>query len=100
MKITVTRQADDLHRETWTFELIVPYGMGSGLCLCLDRYEKEYRPTRRHKFQATDWYNRLELRRSAGMDIKAADVPWPDDVLGEARQAVVSLALVMEISRE
>jgi hypothetical protein len=76
-RITVTRESDDhLSQEEWTFTLI-------DFDLTLDLYAKSNRPTTRHKFRDNGYtYSRLNSRDAR---LAEASVPWPVDVVNEAR---------------
>lgn len=78
---TVTREsADKLSCESWRFTLL-DYN------LVLDAYAKGTRPTTRHKFQFGSGYSRLNSRDHR---LPEADVPWPADVVEEARAAFIT----------
>jgi len=80
----VRESADKLTQETWHFWLL-------DFDLVLDTYEKATRPTIRHKFRDGFGYSRLHDRDAT---IAEANVPWPVDVVNEARAKL--LALVAE----
>jgi hypothetical protein len=87
-RIRVERAASDgCHREVWEFST---YAAERGV-LVLDAYDRQSRPSRRHKWRPSTplgfAYQRLEPRYTT---IKAEDVPLPDEVVEAAKQAFAS----------
>lgn len=79
----VRHTPDELVRYVWSFCFFE-----DRLFLCLNRYETQTRATRRHKFQRFGpHYDRHNERDSK---LKEATVPLPDDVVADARNAVIS----------
>jgi hypothetical protein len=87
-RIRVERAVSDgCYREVWEFST---YAAERGV-LVLDAYDRQSRPSRRHKWRSSTHhgfaYQRLEPRYST---IKAEEVPLPDDVVEAAKQAFAS----------
>ena len=87
-RILVARAAPGgCHREVWEFST---YAAERGV-LVLDAYDRQSRPSRRHKWRPSTQlgfaYQRLEPRYTT---IKAEDVPLPDEVVEAAKQAFAS----------
>lgn len=85
MRYPVDRTSDDgLQTTIWEFDLIAPMGLRAKIVV--DSYMTGTRPSKRHKFQWTAKYVRGMRNRS---DLKAEQVPLPDDVKAEALQLVM-----------
>jgi hypothetical protein len=83
----VTRRSDDgLSEQFWRFAMWADHG-GKKVVLSLADYQVRSRPSTRHKMKVDHKWSRMD-QRSYHSDIKAADVPLPDDVVAEARAAV------------
>lgn len=79
MRVTVVRQADDLHRETWEFALYAGYS--DTVSLSLSRHSSEIKPTSRHrKWQETSVWSRFVGRNAYAH-------PIPADVVQEAKDS-------------
>ena len=81
-RCNIERTAEDkLHQEVWSFAQFDNR-------LVLDLYAKLERATTRHKFQVVSGYSysRLDRRRNQ-MELSA--VPWPDDVIADAKQRFI-----------
>lgn len=79
----VRPSADQLTQETWHFWLC-------DFDLVLDSYAKATRPSTRHKFRAGFGvsYERLNSRDAR---LSESQVPWPVDVVAEAREKLLAL---------
>ena len=85
MRYPVDRTSDDgLQTTIWEFQLLE--NIGRTPKLVVDAYMTGTRPSKRHKFQWTAKYVRGMRNRS---DLKAEQVPLPDDVKAEALQLVM-----------
>lgn len=78
MRVEIVRQADDLHRETWTIQLSADHI--NPIALNLIEHSAEFLPSRRHrKWERTSyWYRYQSQDKSYGH-------PIPDDVAQEAK---------------
>lgn len=86
MSIEVTRTAEDgLSEQSWRFVIYADYT--SKVTLSLSSYHVLTRASPRHKMRIVSKWVRAD-QRSYFSDIKAADVPLPDDVVAEARAAL------------
>lgn len=84
MRVTVVRQADDLHRETWIIRLSAE-GRIDEIELKLVEHSAEFLPSRRHrKWERTSyWYRYQSQDKSYGH-------PIPADVVQEAKDTFVA----------
>lgn len=84
-------KADALHAERWEFRLYSPFGDGEVILRC-ESYSRLARPTRRHGWRDEkpgvrgSFWSRIDERLSG---IKRGDIPFPEDVVAEAKAAVV-----------
>lgn len=81
LSITVVREAEDhLSRQVWGFALL-------DFDLVLESYEVEIRPSLRHKYRRVgEPFIRLKSRDT----LLESEVPWPEDVVMEAREACLA----------
>ncbi len=91
-RCNIERTADDkLHQEVWSF-----FQLSSDPKIVLDLYAKLEHATTRRKFKPVPGftyarYNKRENR------LDASNVPWPADVVAEAKQRFVdSIEIVKE----
>ena len=78
-RCNIERTSDDkLHQETWAFAQF-------DTKLVLDSYGKWERESLRHKFKAVKGYTYSRLN-SREFKMSINDVPFPLDVIGEAKQ--------------
>ena len=78
--IEVIRQIDELHRQVWRFNF-----MDRECQLRVDHYALQHRPTKRHKYRTTEYYDFYSGSR--GIDrIPSKEIPLPEDVVAEARR--------------
>lgn len=105
MKIEVVRETTPLRRDVWTFYTHM-HGY-SNISIILDCWEPQERASKRHKWvRATheppginrQWRPNMlaYIRRShnganlSGWTCRAKDVPFPDDVVAEAKAALLA----------
>ena len=82
----VRRESGDLVSEEWHFCVV-------GEQVVLDRYTYLERASKRHKYRAVRWYERINARDST---VKLDEVPFPDDVTEEALAEVRSRFYVVK----
>jgi hypothetical protein len=81
MRYPVDRTSDDgLETQIWQFESMIPYSSEPAK-LVVAVYGIGTRKTRRHKW---DWHYRYERGMRQRSNMKAEQVPLPDDVKAEA----------------
>lgn len=92
MKFTVIRPIAGLdpqiHRQQWEFEFVSDYL--TDMALCLNLYQKQSRKSNHHASKwSVSWGNNIDGSYSRLMSrsntIKLEDVPWPEDVIAEAK---------------
>ena len=81
MRVEVIRGNTDLDRERWHFVLYADY---SGDRIYYDTYHKETRPTKRH-----NWRTSLYWERIGGATSHKTPPPVPADVEQEARYLII-----------
>jgi len=89
MRIDVTREAaDGLTRERWIF-WTMSADPGAALTIRLIEWTQQERPTKRHKWcqEGEGWRSRSHNGANSyfNMQLPAAQVPFPEDVIAEAR---------------
>lgn len=80
MRFEIHRQDGDLNRLVWVFTLVCDYGP---VRLILESWERQQRPTKRHKWRIAECWYRLSHRAQRQID---GDPTVPDDVIAEARE--------------
>ena len=87
----VTRVSEDkLSAQEWLFWLSDRHSSTGGeIALRLNSYAELTRATPRHKFTvAKQGFARWSSFLKGGRGIKAADIPFPDDVVAEAKSRI------------
>lgn len=75
--ITVERNPDPLTQWVWRFRYFSDWH-----ALVLNSYATRERPSKRHGFKVTEFYDRLDNRRG----MAESEIVLPADVLAEAKQ--------------
>ncbi len=95
MRVEVERvEPDRLTRQVWTFWVGTGYGIHDAVKLRLEDWQRQERRTPRHKWvKAGDgWKSRAHngTVHYGGWTTPAADVPFPADVVEEAKAALMA----------
>lgn len=104
LRAEVTREAPDrLSGQTWRFS--VPVSFGTDLALRLDHYSAWTRLSTRHRAVVTDGrrFNHTEGRWTPGWrnDCERSRLwapPLPDDVIAEAREAILATIRALPVN--
>lgn len=93
-RLIVTRPDGDLRQQQWEF-----YYFSDRHVMVVDRYTRDTRKTKRHKWEADEGYYRLGRGHEYFRAIDEANVPLPDDVVAEVRAQFVEHFRVTRWSR-
>jgi hypothetical protein len=86
-----------LKRQAWSFTLVVDHGADSDVQLRLDAWQRQERKTTRHKWVKVEegWCRRNHNgHHHWGWRQPAADVPFPADVVEEAKAALLARTVI------
>jgi hypothetical protein len=87
--IEIIRQSDDLNRQVWQFDFMDYYNKP---LVVLNYYRLQSRPTKRHNWRNSEYWERL----GRGSSLKMDEVPLPDDVKQEALQAFMGQVRIVK----
>lgn len=79
--------ADEMTKQVWGFVTLL--GQSGNIQLKLVNYEVQTRESKRHKFKP-DWRKSYDRYKSRSAEMKVEDVPFPADVVRQARDALIA----------